>query len=228
MDYTVTHSQNDCHIALIAPRFWYKHRGKRYAKQKADEYIAGLFREYIEAYNSKVNMDIEEFIIDFGREMKVASKKLIKFSADKDAFKAALSRTESPSENKPAANAGYLLSKENIALLKMNLSVRYALSVLENRLEYAENYHLNKLNAFIEGVSIYEPKLSEELAIILNTIFCRAKNMYENVYEQVKNDSTRMEIRRQIDDYKHLYDIDVAESDQHQPEEAPSEDTGSC
>lgn len=228
MDYTVTHSQNDCHIALIAPRFWYKLRGKRYAKWKANEYIAGLFREYIEAYNSKVNMDIEEFISDFDREMKTAGEKLIRFAADKDAFKAALNRTEYLSENKPAANAGYLLSKENMALLKMNSSVRYALSVLENRLEYAENYHLNKLNAFIEGVSIYEPELSEELSIILNTVFCRAERMYEIIYTQVKNDVTRMELRRQIDDYKHIYDTDAEESSQRQPETISSEDAQSC
>lgn len=228
MDYAVTHSLNDCHIALIAPAFWYKVRGKKTAKKRADEYTAARFRQYIEAYNSKVYTEVDEFMTDFNQVMTATAEKLTSFADKKDAFKAAIYGTEFDQNQRPAANAGYLLAKENTALLNTNLSVKYALSILESRLEYGENYHLRKLNSFINGVSVYEPKLSEELKNILNTVFCRAKTTYQKVYDEVHNNPTRLELRRQIDDYKHLYDIDEKQSDQMQSETVSQEDKIGC
>lgn len=207
MNYNVSHSKNDCHIALYAPSFWYKHRGRRQSGWIDNECIAADFRKYVEAYNSMLIRDAEDFLEDFYKDMKEAKSELDIFAADKEIYKMAVNASEKSDESTLSHNAGYQLAKANKRLIDMHASVKNALERLENRLSYCESYHLPKLKSFIDGVRVHEPELADELGGIINNFFLRAQTVYDEVYNKIKSHGTRLELRRQTDDFKRIYEF---------------------
>lgn len=204
MNYNISHSKNDCNIALYAPAFWYKRRGRKQSAWKDNECIAADFRKYVEAYNSKQKLDAEDFLEDFYKDMNSVKPELEKFAADKENYKKALNSPDESGEDTLSHNAGYQLAKANKRLIDLHTSVKIALDRLENRLSYCEDYHLPKLESFIEGVRVHEPELADELGGIINNYFLRAQTVYDDVYNKAKSHSTRLELRRQTDDFKRI------------------------